>query len=201
MRDKILSTSADLFLNLGFKSVTMDDIANKIGISKKTIYQHYTTKTKLVEATTLFVFDNISKSIDDIRATYQNPIEELLEIKKIVMMHLKNEKTSPQYQLHKYYPKIYSTIKTKQFDLISECTISNLERGVETGLYRKDIHIDFVSRLYFSSLTSFKDAELFPHKSFSMSMLLDHFLDYHLRGICTPKGIERLDQYVSKNQS
>ena len=53
MREKIIHNASELFITYGFKSVTMDDIANKLGISKKTIYQHFENKTKLVEATTL----------------------------------------------------------------------------------------------------------------------------------------------------
>ena len=59
MRDKILINATDLFLNYGFKSITMDDISNHLGISKKTIYQHFENKTSLVEAVSLHVFENI----------------------------------------------------------------------------------------------------------------------------------------------
>ena len=75
MREKILSKAADLFLSYGFKSVTMDDIASAMGISKKTIYQHFENKTKLVEATTLNIFEIISQGIDCICAIEKNPIE------------------------------------------------------------------------------------------------------------------------------
>ena len=90
MREKILLTATDLFLSLGFKSVTMDDIANNIGISKKTIYQHFENKTKLVEAATFQLFDTICDGIDMICDASANPIQELYDIKMFVMNHLKN---------------------------------------------------------------------------------------------------------------
>ena len=77
MKEKILSNAAELFLNYGFKSVTMDDISNHLGISKKTIYQHFENKTKLVEAVTMHVFENISCGINDICSVKKNPIEEI----------------------------------------------------------------------------------------------------------------------------
>ena len=80
MRKKIINKSAELFLTLGFKSVTMDDIANELGISKKTIYQNFDNKTKLVEAATLNMFDNICDGIDHICNASHNPIEELYDI-------------------------------------------------------------------------------------------------------------------------
>ena len=111
MKEKITITATELFLNLGFKSVTMDDIANEMGISKKTIYTHFNNKTALVTEVTSSLFCVISEGIDLICAAEKNSIEELYEIKRFVMEHLKNEKSSPQYQLQKYYPKIYATLK------------------------------------------------------------------------------------------
>ena len=90
MREKILIGASDLFLTYGFKSVTMDDIANKLGISKKTIYLHFENKTKLVEATTMYLFECISEGINDICALEKNPIEENYSIKQIIMEHLKD---------------------------------------------------------------------------------------------------------------
>ncbi|MGJ8548905.1 TetR/AcrR family transcriptional regulator [Winogradskyella wichelsiae] len=200
MKDKIILKSVDLFLNLGFKSVTMDDIANEMGISKKTIYQNFQNKTKLVEATAMNVFENISHGIDCICALNKNPIEEIYDIKKFVMNHLKDEKSSPQYQLQKYYPKIYSNLKRNQFDKMMTCVTHNLERGVAQGIYRDSIDIDFIARLYFNSMLSLKDPELFPRENFSISMLMNNYLEYHLRGICSTEGIKTLTQ-LNTNQN
>lgn len=201
MREKIIQKSSELFLNLGFKSVTMDDIANEMGISKKTIYVHFPNKTKLVEVTTMHMFEIISYGIDCICALDKNPIEELYEIKRFVMDHLKDEKSSPQYQLQKYYPKIYTTLKKKQFDVMRDCVRHNLNRGIEQQLYRETINVEFITRIYFNSMLAIKDRDLFPLKIFSMNMLMDNFLEYHLRGICTNKGIDTLSQFITKNQS
>ena len=201
MREKIIQKSSELFLTLGFKSVTMDDIANEMGISKKTIYVHFPNKTKLVEATTLHLFETISCGIDNICELQKNPIEEIFDIKQFVMEHLKNEKSSPQYQLQKYYPKIFATLKSKQFEVMQECVADNLKRGLEQELYRENLNIDFISRIYFSGMVTLKDQELFPLKTFSMNTLMEYYLEYHLRGICTSEGVKVLNQFISKNQS
>ena len=201
MKCEILQKASEIFLKLGFKSVTMDDIANKLGISKKTIYQHFENKTKLVEATTLALFQLISTGIDCICELEKNPIEEIYDIKRFVMEHLKDEKSSPQYQLQKYYPKIYSTLKAKQFEVMQGCITENLNRGVAKELYRSDINIDFISRLYFNSMICLKDQDLFPLKNFSMNTLMEHYLEYHLRGICAPKGLDFLTNFLNTNQS
>jgi len=201
MREKIIQKSADLFLSYGFKSVTMDDIANALGISKKTIYQHFDNKTKLVEATTLSMFNLISHGIDCICALEKNPIEEIYDIKRFVSEHLKDEKSSPQFQLKKYYPKIYNTLKNKQFEIMHQCVKANLDRGIALGIYRDTINIDFVTRVYFSFMLAIKDDDLFPSRLFSKNMLMENYLEYHLRGISTKKGLKYLKKIIQKNQS
>ena len=128
MREKITHKAAEMFLTLGFKSVTMDDIANELGMSKKTIYVHFKNKIKLVEAVTFEVFEGICEGIDGICNTSINPIEELYDIKMFVMQHLKDEKTSPQYQLKKYYPQIYEILKFKQFEKMQVCVKTSLQK-------------------------------------------------------------------------
>lgn len=200
MKEQILHKATELFLNLGFKSVTMDDLANEMGISKKTIYSHYENKTHLVEESTMNLFSHISNGIDEICALRKNPIEELYEIKKFVMLHLKNEKSSPQYQLQKYYPKIHDSLRKKQFEVMQECVVDNIKRGIETDIYRGNLNVEFVSRIYFSGVTSIKDNGLFPQTLFSTTELMDNYLEYHLRGIVTPKGRKILNEIINSNQ-
>lgn len=201
MREKIIHKAQNLFLTLGFKSVTMDDIANELGISKKTIYVHFKTKTKLVEAVTFEVFDNICQGIDCICNTANNPIEELYAIKMFIMEYLKKEKASPQFQLKKYYPNISKQLHIKQFTKMHKSVKESLQKGIDSGVFRPNIDTDFVSRIYFTGMTGIKDETFFPKDKFSMEYLLDHFLEYHLRAIVTEKGIEILNKHLTTNQS
>jgi len=200
MKEKILEKATDMFLNLGFKSVTMDDLAKEMGISKKTIYAHYENKTKLVEESTSNLFCNISEGIDYICSLGKNPIEELYEIKKFVMLHLKNEKSSPQYQLQKYYPRIHESMKVRQFDVMQDCVLANVKKGIELGIYRENLNIDFVSRIYFTCVINIKDQKIFPVEKFPIAELMDDYLEYHLRGIVTPKGRKILNSIINSNQ-
>ena len=199
MKDSILHKATDLFLTLGFKSVTMDDLAHEMGISKKTIYSHFENKTHLVEECTSNLFWLISKGIDHICSLGKNPIEELYEIKKFVMLHLKDERSSPQFQLQKYYPEIHNSLKNKQFELTRECVLQNLQKGIEMGIYRENLNIEFVSRIYFAGVTSIKDHTLFPSENFPIGVLMDDYLEYHLRGIVTPKGRQILKEIINSN--
>ena len=171
MRDKIIHKAADMFITLGFKSVTMDDIAATMGISKKTIYANFKNKPALVKEATLAMFHVISHGIDCISNQDKNPIEELYDIKKFVMMHLKDEKSSPQYQLQKYYPEISNTLKELQFDTMQECTLKNLRKGVNQGLYRANLNIEFASSLTIRSLRHLK-AIAFTSSAFSREKVI-----------------------------
>ena len=198
MKEQILHTATELFLNFGFKSITMDEIAKKLSISKKTIYTHYKTKTALVEASVFLIFNQISTGIDAICTLKKNPIEELFDIKEFVMENLKGERSSPHYQLKKHYPTLFNMLQKKKFEIMSECVTENLIRGIETGFFRKEIDIDFISRIYFSGMSSTKDLEIFPMGKNDMKTLMTTYLDYHLRAIATSKGVEKLKAILSK---
>ena len=200
MREKIRNKATQLFLEHGFKSITMDDIANEIGMSKKTIYSEYNNKTALIEDCVMNKFCDMSNGIDQIIALNNNPIQELYEIKKYVLSHLKDEKSSPQFQLSKYYPKIFDAIKSLHFTKMSSCVLSNVKRGIALGIYRDNLNVEFVARIYFSGVNSIKDQRMFPLQLFPIKDLMDTYLEYHLRGIVNPKGRKILNEIINSNQ-
>ncbi|WP_300433937.1 TetR/AcrR family transcriptional regulator [Christiangramia sp.] len=197
MEEKILNTATEMFLSFGFKSVTMDDIAEKLGISKKTIYAHYSTKNKLVQASGSHLLKTISEGINKVRARNLNPVIENFEIKRFVNQHLKGEQTSPHFQLKKYYPKIFENLIEEQFNVLEDCVEDNIGRGIELGYYRKKINVPFVTRIHFVGMMGIKDKEMFPLEEFSEQDLTEEFLNYHLRAICTPKGIKTLEEFIA----
>lgn len=200
-KDKILETACNLFLKLGFKNVTMDDISKELSISKKTIYTHCANKKELVKETTDFMFDNIQKGIDHIRHKNHNAVNELFEIKKFVLNTLKEDDNSCYFQLQKYFPEISKKLKKKHLRAVNECIKENLKKGIDHKLYRKDIDIDFISRIYFIGITGIKDEEAFPSNLYLQKDLTTNFLDYHIRAIATEKGLKILNQFINTNKS
>ncbi|GAA4276825.1 TetR/AcrR family transcriptional regulator [Aquimarina mytili] len=198
MKEKIVEKANDMFLSFGFKSVTMDDLASEMGISKKTIYAHFQNKTKLVEATTHHLFCKINDGINAILGESLDPIEELYAIKTFVMHHLKNEKTAPLHQLEKYYPKIHQGLKSKQFEVFQDCVVDNLKRGIDKGVFRKNIDIEFISRIYFIGTNGIKDKNMFPDQIFPVAKLMDDYLEYHILGITTEKGRTILNNLIKE---
>jgi len=188
-------------MKLGFKSVTMDDIANEMAISKKTIYTHFKNKTALVKECTFSMMQNITTGIDEICSLNQNPIDELFEIKKFVMSKIEDDDSSPQYQLQKYYPEISEELKESHFEKMMECTHTNLRRGIQQGLYRSNMNIDFIARLYFLGIHGIKDQNMFPLDKFPAKFVTEEYLEYHLRGIVTPEGFLTLKKFIKENQT
>ncbi len=201
MKCKILEKAGEMFLIYGFKSVTMDDIAENMGISKKTIYAHFKNKTKLVEATTMALFEHISNGIDCICALEKNPIEEIFNIKEFLNKNLKDEKSSPQYQLQKYYPSLFVDLKKKQLEMMLTCVTQNLERGIKLNLYREELDLNFTARIYFNGVVGIKDQDTFPAEEFDKNYLLETFLSYHIRAIATEKGVQKLEKILLKNEN
>ncbi|MHA3786824.1 TetR/AcrR family transcriptional regulator [Flavobacterium hauense] len=192
MKETILQKANDMYMAHGYKSVTMDDIAAELGISKKTIYQHYANKNELVEASTFYLFEQISDGVDKICELEKNAIEEIFTIRTFLSRKLNNESTSPFYQLQKFFPHTFSTLHSKQFEKMHGCMLQNIQKGIESGLYRPDINVDFISRIYFTGLTGIKNTEIFPSETFEVNALTKQYLEYHLRAITTPKGLETL---------
>ena len=195
MKKKIADQSIQLFLQYGYKSVTMDDIAKHMGVSKKTIYVHFPTKDQLVEQSALNHLDGIIKRINVISKQSKDPIIELYQIKKEALNHLSSEKKSPQYQLQKYYPSLYSKLKEKEFSALSGLFSNSIFEGIQTGIFRKDIDVDFVIRIFFNGIRGITDIKLFPIETYKIEDLLLNFSEYHLRALCTIEGVRKLEFY------
>lgn len=196
LKKSIVITSTELFLTLGFKSVTMDDIAEEMKISKKTIYTFFGNKEALVQSVVFSMYSYITTNLTQIREEAKNPISELYEVKMFIMHQLKGEKTSPQHQLRKYYPNIHKELQKKQFDFMTKSVKKSLTKGVEMKLFRSSIDIDFISRMYFNGMVGIKNVDMFPIEKYSPEQLMENYLDYHLRAIVTKDGMKLLSSYI-----
>lgn len=199
MEDRILGKAAELFINNGVKSVTMDEIARELGMSKKTIYAHFETKTQLIEATSLFIFERIAGGISEIKSRKINPIEELFTIRNFILLTLRADRSSPEFQLKKYYPEIFAKLRAKQKGLVETSLLDNIRRGIAEGVYRQGLNENFIARMYFIGMTGIKDQVIFPQELFGAEELTELFLEYHLRAIVTAQGLEILNSFIKHN--
>ena len=195
MKQNIINEAIPLFIQFGFKSVTIDDIAIKMGVSKKTIYAHFPKKVTLVETSVFMHFNNVFEKILNISKHSKDPIIGLYQIKKEALKHLSNEKNSPVYQLQKYYSSIYNKLQQMEFNTLGGMFSESLKKGIEMGLFRSEVNINFVTRIFFNGIRGINDVQLFPIEEYRIDQLLINFSEYHLRAICTPAGVEKLNIY------
>ena len=193
MKEKIISKACYLFLKLGFKSVTMDDIAADMCISKKTIYKYFGNKEILIEESTALVHKQINDAINDIIAQQYNAIEENFEIRKMFKEIFKVADTSPLYQLKKHYPEIHQKVMAVEINECTACFTQNLQKGIEQDLYRSGIDIEAFVKFYYSLIFTINENTISEKETLALEL---RALEYHTRAIATPKGILELEKHL-----
>lgn len=191
MKEKIIKKATEMFLKLGFKSVTMDDIACEMCISKKTIYKYFHNKEVLIEEGTEIVHQNIHRIINEIVSKDFNAIEENFEIRKMFKEMFQTIDTSPVYQLKKHYPEIYAKMIANEIQECNAVFTQNIKKGIEQGLYRDNVDIATCVKFYYTLIFSINENTQLER---DVHELEGKALEYHTRAIATPKGILELEQ-------
>lgn len=191
-KTKILIKSKELFFKLGVRSITMDDLAKELGISKKTLYKYFDNKSDLVNAVIIQHFEDESKLIKEVTQNATNAIDEIVLIAKSGIKQFKKMHPSSIYDLKKYYPKAWLIIEEFKTNYIHNTVIGNISRGKEQGYYRKEIHEDVIAKLYSNNIDFIVNSSNFPAIEYSFADLYKEFLIYHLHGIVTIKGYDYL---------
>ena len=193
MKENIMLKARDLFLKLGFKSVTMDDIASEMSISKKTIYKFFCNKEVLIEESTTMVHTQIHDIIVGIISSKYNAIEENFEIRKMFKEMFKSADTSPVYQLKKHYPEIFQKVIKREIEECNTVFKQNIAKGIKQGLYRKEIDIETAVKFHYTLIFSIKEVTVSEKEGQKLEL---EILEYHTRAIATPEGIKELEKQL-----
>jgi AcrR family transcriptional regulator len=193
MKEKIMSKASDLFMKLGFKSVTMDDIAGEMGISKKTIYKFFSNKEILIEEITALIHSEIHEIIGQIVAQNFNAIEENYQIRKMFKEMFQSADTSPVYQLKKHYPSIFEKVMVMEMNECNTLFKKNIENGIAQGLYRKEIPVETFVKFYYNLIFSVKEQTVSEKEGQNLELQI---LEYHTRAIATLSGIAELEKQL-----
>jgi transcriptional regulator with XRE-family HTH domain len=185
----ILLKVRELYTKYGIKSITMDEVATELGISKKTLYQYVTDKDELVGK---FIDNEIELRQEEICKCFKtgfNAIEELIEISIFMNRLMKDQNPATEHDLKKYYPHHYNkTVKIRR-ERTFNYILLNLKKGKEEGLYREELNEEIIAKLYLSRVESIHSNDLFTVEEFTSLKLFMELLMYHIRGIATDKGI------------
>ncbi len=194
-----MKTAVDLFWRYGVKSITMEDIAKELGISKKTIYQHFADKDAIVEEVIVQELDCEKTDIDRLEIEARDPVEEVIRASDYMRATLATMSPVLMHDLKKYHPKAWGLFQKHKHDYIINSISDNLKRGKEQGLYRHDIDMEVLARLRIEQIEMAFDNTIFPHHKFNMVDIQIQFMHHFLRGILTEAGFKLYNTYIDKS--
>ena len=189
----ILNKALQLFFKYGVRSISMDDIANQLGISKKTLYNHFENKADLIEKIMLAHINGEQDMCEGLINKKSNAIDQLAEIYQFNLSNHGAINPTLIFELKKYYGKVWQHFEDHKHNYIQESVFKNIEYGQEQGLYRKDLNAQIISRIYTNRIDMIIDGDVFPRTEFSFKDVMKELFIYHIRGIATPAGIAHLE--------
>ena len=199
MKERILEKSRELFMRYGIRSVTMDEIAAQLGISKKTIYQFYADKDEIVEAIVTREIDSNESKCMDCRMSAENAIHEVfLGIEQTEEM-LKGMNPLIMYDLEKHHPRAFKKLRDHKLQFLYKTFRENLVRGIDEELYRPEVNVEIVAKLHNESVFLFFNQEIFPQNRFRVIDIIYEIDQLYLHGIITSKGRKYMEKYMQKH--
>lgn len=182
-------------MRLGVKSVSMDDVARELGISKKTLYQYFPTKEDLIVRTLEFHRRCERDQIAEVLAHADNALDEMVSLAKMAIRQLQKISPSLIFDLKKYHPDAFRFLEESHRKEAFEHIRQNLEKGISQGLYLPGIHVDIMARIHVQSFNLLLDEQLFP-EDLPRAQILREYIMHYLRGLVTPMGLQYLEKYM-----
>jgi AcrR family transcriptional regulator len=195
IQERIRQKADELFRRYGIRSVTMDEIATQLGMSKKTIYQYYTDKDQLVDAVAVDEIQFSQESCLKDAAVSSNAIEEIFRVMEFVEVMFRNMNPSMLHDLEKYHPLGYKKFLEHKNKFLYEMIRKNIERGIKEELYRPEIDVEIMSRYRLESMMLVFNSNLFPTSKFNLVKLHQEILEHFLYGLATMKGYKLILKY------
>ncbi len=197
-KERIVNGALELFMRMGVKSVNMDEVATNLGISKKTLYIHFDNKQDLVHHCFQRHYDLVSEMINTSAVQFENAIDELFAIDESCSLVMKQTNPFLLGELKRYYPNTWALIEQLKQKVLFNIMKNNLNKGVEQGIYRKQIDVGIIAKLMISRIDALVNDKLFPLTHYDFRKLLTENRIYHIRGIATLKGINYLEQKINE---
>ena len=194
LRERILVTATEAFASKGIKSITMDDIAAALGISKRTLYEVFSDKESLLKECILKAQSDREAYLQEVYEQSHNVLEVILAVfqKSIEVFHQTNKRF---FEDIKKYPKVYSLMRDRQ-DSDSEKTMSFFKAGVEQGIFRSDVNFGIVNMLVKEQFDVLLNTDICNEYSFIE--VYESIMFTYIRGISTEKGAKVLEDFIQE---
>ena len=199
VRERIKQKADELFRRYGIKSVTMDEIASQLGVSKKTIYHSFSDKTELVDDVIVDMLKFNKECCQNSKSNSQNAIHEVYQAMEMLQVMFDNMNPSILFDIERNYPATYKKFKEYKYKYLFELVKENIERGLREELYRQEINIEVVAKVRLETMMLPFNEQLFPKTKFSMVTLHQQLIEYFLFGIASPKGYKLILKYQKES--
>ena len=195
IKDKILQAAFKLFMRHGIKSVSMDDIALNIGVSKKTLYKWFDNKDQLVLTMIQQEITAMEGECCSFTIEADNAIEELFSIMEMVRQKMAGMHPSLFYDLEKYHRAAWQVWTRHKNEFILKQIYTNIKKGIAQGWYRSDLDVDILARIRLAQIQDVFNPELFPPDKFDLQKVQIVTLEHFMMGIATLKGHKLINKY------
>lgn len=192
---RIKQKAHDLFMQYGLRSVSMDDIANSLGISKKTIYQFYADKDELVDAVVESEFKRNENICEYNRSNSKNAVHEIFMAMDMMVEMFSSMNPSFIFDMQKYHPKAFLKFHKYKNDYLFNITRDNILRGIKEELYREDINVDIISRFRVESMMMSFNLEFNSKLKHNMAEIEEELIIHYLFGLVSLKGYKMILKY------
>ena len=194
-KDRIIKGAEELFFKYGIKSVTMDDIAKHLAISKKTIYQFYVDKDAVVETLMKLKLKEDEDYFRQLAETSENVVEEVFGCMKRLSSMFSQLNPNLFYDLQKYHLSSWKLFKQFKEEFIERMVEKSIEKGIAQGLVRTDVNPKILARLRIEEVEMGFNPQIFPPGKFTIVEVQLALIDHFLCGICTIKGHKLINKY------
>jgi TetR/AcrR family transcriptional regulator, cholesterol catabolism regulator len=194
-RERILQKTDELFMQYGIRSVSMDDIANQLGMSKKTLYQYFEDKDALVDSIVDTHINEMQADCTTCRINAKDAIHELFITMEMIMEEFSNMNPMVLYDLEKFHHKSFRRFKEHKDTFLFKVIINNLQWGIKEELYRENLDVDLIARYRLESMMIPFNISLFPPGKFNLAETSGIILEHFIYGLVTIKGFKLIQKY------
>jgi TetR/AcrR family transcriptional regulator, cholesterol catabolism regulator len=200
MKDKILEEAERLFWKYGVRSITMDDIAKRLAISKKTIYQHFTDKEDILIQVTQFRLNKDHEMVACAAVDSQTPIHEILAMLDELRKNADKVNPTLMMDIKRYYPRAWELYLKFKEEFILKVMIDNIRRGIRDGYFRADLNPEILARMRVEQVEMAFEMSVFPADTYDMMTIQQALTHHFVRGLLTEKGFSIYNEYNSPIQ-